>query len=229
MNDQLRTAGLISLSEPFTALGMAPQQGAGSSVTDSATVFSNQGDHSIVDWILVELRDEVDSIVLYSKPFLLQRDGDIVGLNGVSQAVFNGVSSGNYFVSVRHRNHLGVMTHAPVGLSANAVTIDFTLSSTQTYGSNARKTLGNGKMALWAGNANSNNNVKYNGSGNDRNTILALVGLTTPNNSVAAYSRGDCNLDGLIKYNGSNSDRNVVLANVGLTTPNLILFEQLPQ
>lgn len=84
-------------------------------------------------------------------------------------------------------------------------------------------------MALWAGNGNGNNNVKYNGSANDRNTILSLVGLTTPNQIVTGYSRMDANMDGQIKYNGSNNDRNVILSNVGLTTPNNVLGEQLPQ
>lgn len=103
-----------------------------------------------------------------------------------------------------------------------------TISSTWawTWAFTARTT---GKMALWAGNGNGNNNVKYNGSANDRNTILSLVGLTTPNQIVTGYSRMDANMDGQIKYNGSNNDRNVILSNVGLTTPNNVLGEQLPQ
>jgi hypothetical protein len=81
---------------------------------------------------------------------------------------------------------------------------------------------------LWAGNANGDVDVKYTGSGNDRDLILTTVGSTTPNNTVSGYLRTDVNMDGLAKYTGSANDRDPILLNVGSTTPNNVRTEQLP-
>ncbi|MBK9336211.1 MAG: hypothetical protein IPM98_06345 [Lewinellaceae bacterium] len=68
--------------------------------------------------------------------------------------------------------------------------------------------------------------LKYNGSNNDRTSILSVVGLTTPNAVVPGYLLADYNLDGQVKYNGSANDRNVLLGNVGITTPSAIVHDQ---
>ena len=230
MSDQLRSLGMIPTSEPYTALGMAPLGNGGCALRDSASLFSDKGDNALVDWVLLELRDAADPTdILYSQPFLLQRDGDVVDLDGASPPVFRTAPAGDYFVAIRHRNHLGVMTAAPLALRSTPAVIDFTLAGTPTYGVEAQKPLGNGKMALWGGDANGNRNVKYNGSANDRLAILAVVGLATPNNVLNIYARADLNLDGLVKNNGTNNDRNVILSAVGLATPNRIIVEQMPQ
>lgn len=230
MNDQLRVLGMIPLSEPYTALGLAPLHNAGCTIRDSAALFSDRGDNSIVDWVLLELRDAADGTdIRYSQPFFVQRDGDVVGMDGASPPTFREAPAGNYYVAIRHRNHLGVMTATPVSLSSNLAVIDFTSASTPVYGVNPMKIHANGKRALWGGDANANKIVKYNGSANDRNAILAVVGLATPNRIVSIYSPTDLNLDGVVKNNGTNNDRNVILQNLGLATPNLILYEQLPQ
>ena len=43
----------------------------------------------------------------------------------------------NYFIAVRHRNHLGAMTATSVPLSNTTITIDLTSPSTNTYGTEA--------------------------------------------------------------------------------------------
>jgi len=68
--------------------------------------------------------------------------------------------------------------------------------------------------------------LKYNGSNNDRTTILAVVGLATPNAIVPGYNLNDYNLDGVVKYNGSANDRNVLLGNVGIATPSAVVHDQ---
>lgn len=193
-------------------------------------VLSVSGADAIVDWVFVELRDSGNPVqVLATRSALLQRDGDVVGMDGASPPIFREAQAGSYYVAIRHRNHLGVMTANPVSLSSNLAVIDFTSASTPAYGVNPMKIHANGKRALWGGDANTNKNIKYNGSANDRNAILAVVGLATPNRTVSIYSPTDLNLDGVVKNNGANNDRNVILQNLGLATPNLILYEQLPQ
>ena len=74
-----------------------------------------------------------------------------------------------------------------------------------------------------------NGEVKYTGSGNDRDPILVTIGSTTPNNVVInAYSTRDVNMNGQVKYTGSGNDRDPILVNVGSTTPNNVRTQQLP-
>ncbi len=75
--------------------------------------------NEIVDWILVQLRDENNSsTILESQSAYLLQDGSIVNLDGNSPVSFT-QPAGNYFVEVKHRNHLSVMSANPVPLTGN--------------------------------------------------------------------------------------------------------------
>ncbi|HPF91795.1 MAG TPA: hypothetical protein PLL57_14130 [Flavobacteriales bacterium] len=63
------------------------------------------------------------------------------------------------------------MTFAPVALGDAPFDLDFTLASTATYGTEARKDI-NGTQVLWSGDVTFNGQVKYTGAGNDRDPIL---------------------------------------------------------
>ncbi len=227
MSDALRSASLLPTVEPYANLGFT-HVGGGGSERANAAVYNVTGNNAIVDWVFLQLRDKNNSAtVLATRSALLQRDGDIVDVDGVSPVQFKGLSPDNYFVSVRHRNHLGVMGASTFGLFPTEPTsVDF--STIPTYGTNAQKNLGSGVMGLWAGNANVDGNVKYNGGSNDRVKVLTKVGFATPNNIVSGYHTEDVNMDGLVKYNGGSNDRVVILLNVGIATPNYILMQQLP-
>ena len=68
-------------------------------------------ENAIVDWVVLEVRSPNDpSLVISSRAALLQSDGNIVDLDGKSNVQMTGIASGNYYVAVRHRNHLGTMT-----------------------------------------------------------------------------------------------------------------------
>ncbi|MEE9431200.1 MAG: right-handed parallel beta-helix repeat-containing protein [Melioribacteraceae bacterium] len=83
---------------------------------ETVNPIPNISGNEVVDWVLVELRDETNSsIVLESQSAFVLKDGSVVGLDGVSPVHFTS-SSGNYFVSVKHRNHLAVMSASAVGL-----------------------------------------------------------------------------------------------------------------
>jgi hypothetical protein len=111
-----------------------------------------------------------------------------------------------------------------------AISTDFTTLPAEGFyahnGLSPAQRLISGRYAMWSGNGRIDRQLKYNGSVNDRNTVLSAVGLLTPNAIVAGYLLGDYNMDGLVKYNGGSNDRNVLLGNVGLTTPSAIVEEQ---
>jgi uncharacterized repeat protein (TIGR01451 family) len=225
MGDALRSAGLIPLTEPYTALGYTHMNGGGE--TTSAPVLAVTGDHAIVDWVVVELRSNTAPYpVLATKSALLQRDGDVVATNGTGPVFFN-LSAGVYRVSIRHRNHLGVMTDGPVALDPVATVVDFSSSTSATYGTNAQATVAT-RRVLWAGDCQGDGELKYTGDENDRDLILQEIGGVAPTATSTGYVREDVNMDGLVKYTGANNDRDRILENIGGTVPTNVVVEQLP-
>lgn len=229
MTDGLRVANLVPLMQPYTALGYT-FVGSSTNVSVAPALLEVTGNNAIVDWLVMELRNAITpTSVMWSKPVLLQRDGDVIDADG-NPYVNAPVAPGNYRVALRHRNHLAVMTGSARALTVDpgATLVDFRLSGTSTHGTNARVVKGT-VYCLWAGDATGNGAIKYTGSANDRDPILTAVGSTTPNNTVSTvYDRRDTNLDGVIKYTGAANDRDVILTNVGSTTPNSTRTQQLP-
>ena len=176
----------------------------------------------------LELRNKNNpSQILATKSALLQRDGDVVGTDGYSRLLFN-VSADNYFVAVRHRNHLGAMTFTAKALGAAEVGVDFTLSTEVVHGTDARHALPNGKRALWCGNVVADGAILYTGQNNDRDPILQAIGGTVPTSTAVGYFRQDVTLDGVIMYTGQGNDRDPILLNIGGIVPTNSRFQQLP-
>lgn len=225
MNDDLRAGALLPSSEPYTGLGYTFVNGGGENA--GVGVFDATGSDAIVDWVVLELRDNnSSSTVVYSRSALLQRDGDVVDMDGTS-AVELEMSDDDYFLAVRHRNHLGAMAAGSVSLSSSTTSVDFSLPATSTYGVDARKDV-SGTLCLWMGNAEMDNAIKYTGSDNDKDQVLQDIGGSVPTNTVIGYSLSDCNMDGLVKYTGGDNDRDPILTNIGGAVPTNTKMEQLP-
>ena len=225
MADSLRAKAIIPLAQPYSTIFM--QVGAGGGETIQQAVLSVTGANAIVDWIFVELRDKSNpALVIATRSALLQRDGDVVDLDGTSVLRMT-VPIGRYYVAVRHRNHLGCMTNSPVSLNRVAATVDLRDPLSAVWGSQARRQVGN-TMLLWNGNTVADHDLKYIGSGNDRDPILVRVGGTEPNNTALGYFPEDTNMDGSVRYIGTNNDRDPILVNIGSVDPNSTRTEQLP-
>lgn len=228
MEDHLRSQGSLPQQEPYTAMGYAFVGGGGE--TAGASVFSTSNpNRAKVDWIVVELRSAVDpTIVVTGRAALLCKDGTITDQLGDTPLRLQ-APPGNYYVVVRHRNHLAVMTAAPITFALGSIALlDLTLAGTATYGTNARKTVGSVQV-LWAGDSGFDGRISYTGPNNDRDPLLTTVGSTTPNNVVTnTYSTKDLNMDGTVRYTGTDNDRDLILLNVGSTTPNEARIQQVP-
>lgn len=228
MNDGLRTLSLLPLAQPYTA---APFSYSGTE-TINASVLSNSAnpDNNIVDWVLLELRNDVNPLVTVARrAALLQRDGDVVDVDGTSAVSFPGTGAGTFKVVVRHRNHLGAMTAAGIALTNTTTIVDFTLGS--TFGTNAQKSYGTttSALALWAGNSAVDNRLAYTGAGNDRDVVLVYVGGVVPTNTIFnVYASEDVNMNGNVRYAGGQNDRDPILFNIGGTVVTAQRFEQLP-
>lgn len=225
MSDALRLAGLVPSTEPYTALGY-PQRGWGGE-TVSPAALAIGGNNAVVDWVHLELRQNgAPANIVASAHGLVQRDGDVVGGDGLSPVVFTALP-GDYHVAVRHRNHLGAMTAAALPLSSTTTIVDLRVAGTATYGTNARKTVGS-RRVLWTGNVLPDGQIKYTGTSNDRDPVLTAIGGTVPTNTISGYYQEDCNLDGVVRYTGTANDRDPVLVNIGGSVPTNTLDQQLP-
>lgn len=186
-------------------------------------------DHNApVDWVLLELRDAVDPTKrVAAKAALVQRDGDVVkSTDGSANLVFRGVAAGSYYVVVRHRNHVGVMTDKPLNLTDTATVIDFTKPSFPVYGENQRY-IEAGVAQLWAGDANNSNSVVGAGPGSDSNVMLGAL-LVAPENTMVTthfkmkgYYATDFNLDGVTVFSGPSNDLNILLGNIMVAPGNV--------
>ncbi|HNB82627.1 MAG TPA: hypothetical protein PLP14_11035, partial [Chitinophagaceae bacterium] len=226
MHDSLRVTGLIPLTEPYSSNPFNRPALPNAMVvpnfeTASAALFLNSGNDAIVDWVMLELRQASNpSLIVANKRALIQRDGDIVShVDGQSPVFFPSIAPGMYYLSIKHRNHVGVMTQN-TRLFDPCMTqwIDFSNPLEPVYVQNGisnppRKSAG-AWMLLWSGDANFNKNVKYNGLLNDKDAILNnLGGVGNINLTTYGYRPEDLNMDGKIRYNGSDNDRIIILNN----------------
>ncbi len=154
---------------------------------------------TIVDWILVELRSGIsNSTTVAKKAAFLKQDGSIVDLDGSSYLSITGIP-GSYYLVIRHRSHLGVMSSNQINLTTAVSSFDFSTSVNSTYGTNSMVSLGNNLFGLYAGDAN--------GNGNINNTDLTA--FWKKENGKVGYKPADFDLNGGVNI----VDRNVYWEN----------------
>ncbi|MBL8002610.1 MAG: right-handed parallel beta-helix repeat-containing protein [Flavobacteriales bacterium] len=213
MRDNLRANGVLPSSEPYTALGLPV---ANTGATMATGLNTQTGSTALVDWVLVELRNNDATFSLAERRAALVRvNGDVINPDGSALVTFN-TDPVNKRLVIRHRNHLAAMS--ATSLTTNGQVMDFTSPSTPFFGSGAVWSDGV-RNALWCGDVNTDGVVRYTGASNDRDPILAAIGGTVPTNTISGYRREDVNLDGMVRYTGAANDRDLVLSTIGGTVP----------
>ncbi|MBU2005032.1 MAG: hypothetical protein KKF08_06640, partial [Gammaproteobacteria bacterium] len=238
MQDDLRGKGLIPQVQPYNR-GL--YQYEGTEATTSA-LLATTDNNAPVDWVLVELRDSTSPTTIKARlAALVQRDGDVMdAATGSTTLQVPKMISGDYYVAIHHRNHLGVVTASAVSLNPSTATlVDFTRTSTAVWGSEARIMSG-GNAMLWAGNANLDTRIIANGPSNDTGVIMGSLLMDPANLSVssnyqlAGYQDTDINMDGLSIFAGPSNDVNLLLGNILLHpgnntfSANYIISRQMP-
>ncbi|MCC6541110.1 MAG: delta-60 repeat domain-containing protein [Flavobacteriales bacterium] len=232
MDATLLANGLLPTEEPYTAMGYTDfANGVGGSATTPQLLDPDplQPELQAVDWVVVELRPlTTPTQIAAAQPCLLRRNGEVHRPDALATPEFL-VAQSEYFISVRHRNHLGIITASSIQLDqAVPLVLNFSDGSAPVNGGpNALKPNGS-KLALWPGDVRFNRNVQYAGQNNDRDAILVRIGGVVPTNTVQGYSPEDVNLDGVVKYAGTNNDRDKVLQTVGGVVPTNIRLDHLP-
>lgn len=187
MNDDLRTT--LSTTSPYP-----------DGLVCNGSVFTVTGSEAIVDWVLIELRDSVDrTIIIESRSALLQRDGDVVDVDGSSGVSFTS-SAGNYYVLVNHRNHLGILSANPIAVSGTTA-VDLSDDPSAVFGGTNAVVDMSGIYAAFSGDFDGNGQIQN----SDASGVLLLLGSS-------GYSPADMDMNGQVQ----NADiNNVITPNTG--------------
>jgi len=251
MNDNLRKpSNLIPLSDPYRT---APYNTNFAHVNNSdseianASVFNNalNSDDDIVDWVFLELRDNSEpnpgKHIVQTRSALVQRDGDIVDIDGVSPVYFKNIDAGSaYVLAVRHRNHLGIATDPVANLQsldlAVTGTTDFTtMADTQIFGPATAFTTIGGKSLLWGGNSSyalftGTQRVAFINPGNDKDYILVNALSNNPAGSITnTYHVADLNMNRTVRFINPQNDKDFLLINVLNNNPGTTRLQSLPK
>jgi hypothetical protein len=224
------TLNANALNQPFSG---APFNYAGTESVTNGFFTSTAATTDITDWVLLELHDATTpSTIVARQAAFVREDGKVVGLDGTSDPTFIGVAANNYYIVIRHRNHLPIRSASTVLVSGGTpVLYDFTTGQAQAYQdpailtNSAMKDLGLGVFGMFAGNANGNNNIRFTGLNNDAGVILtALSG--NQGGTATGYNMADLNLDGTVRFTGLNNDAGVLLTALNGNQSNLFTQHQ---
>ncbi|MCK5148100.1 C10 family peptidase [bacterium] len=171
MSIALRAAGYIPVISPYSE--------------DPRTVSSVPND--VTDWVLVQLRSTETGSAIASRSAFLHKDGRIVGDDGLTGSITLDAAAGNYYIVVKHRNHLAIMSDDAVALASGSSTLyDFTSGTDNVEGADL-VFLETGVYGMYAGDSNSSGGV----NATDYLKVKTQVG----NNG---YYDEDVNLNGTI-------------------------------
>jgi hypothetical protein len=218
MNTTLNTAALIPLAQPYN---ISPFNYTG---TEAVAAIPNA---NVVDWVLVEHRkpstglpaDALSSTITGRKAAFLLNNGTVVELDGVTPVTVDIAKQGSAFVTIRHRNHLGVLSNILPSNAAGTFTNDYTVLANSYIAPGASSDpvvllagVG-GKYGLWAGDANKNGVVNSTDLNAIKISIAALASgyLFTDVNLSNSINTTDLNLTKLtigVLGTGSNPARN---------------------
>lgn len=217
------TVGLVDLSKSNKHIG-AGSTPSFCKIDNPTKVFGVTGENAIVDWIFIEIRSaQFSNQVITTRSGLLQRDGDVVDVDGVSDLSFPDLTASQFYVVVKHRNHISAMSSLVDGSSV----VDFTkpetplftfssgLSEMNYQGLGQHKSTEYKVMALWAGDANSDCAVKKTMESDDLNVIFIenqRFFKTNVASGAIGYYQGDIDMNGRVKYDGSGDDSSIFMS-----------------
>ena len=189
MSAAIASLNILPSTETYSRISRLYGRGGGETLREG--VRGQTGDDAIIDWIVVDLRSgSAPTQVLSSRVGLLLADGRIVDVDGSSKLSFRDVPAGDYYVSVRHRNHVPLRSAEAHGWAPGTTTsIDFTLDQAEALGgTNAFTDPGDGFYLMIGGDADGNGQVQ------SRDIWIAFDRV-----GRRGYLRADVDLDGEVR------------------------------
>ncbi len=196
METVLYEEDILPQQQPFIA---APWNYQG-----SESVVRYQESHlPIVDWLLIELRDVKDTKKIIAQgAALLLEDGRVIDAIDLKAGVFfpNTNNNESYYVAIRSRNHLDVLSEKPAYISNGLLSYDFT--NIANVKSKQVQKLRKGVAGLYVGDLNADGVI----------TIADLQHYQQESTIIRQYVASDCNFDAMVSVN----DFNQLRLNMGL-------------
>lgn len=188
METELRADGLLPLSQPFAT---APWSYNGTESVGNISQIPND----VTDWVLVELRDANNPAQIVARAAgWIWKDGTITDIDARPDGIrlTTGLPNEPYYIVVRGRNHVAVMSRQPVLPFGSNAPYDFTTALTQADNEQQMSQLPfTNTFALRVGDYNHDGIVNvfdyHVWAGND--------------GQINVYQNADGTLDGEINYN----------------------------
>ncbi len=188
MNTDLGNNNLIPNNQPYNT---APWNYNG--MENYQTIPTNA-----VDWLLVQAIDINNNSIIETRAVLLLADGSLEDTDGTIGLVFSDIVYGNdYYLYIRHRNHLAIQSATPLTITDGTTVFDFTnptnvmgnteqvvLLDTNTYGLHAGDINGDGTINVMDFNAyifalSGGSNNQYRLADTDLNGIIDITDFDT--------------------------------------------------
>ncbi|OWY19985.1 hypothetical protein C7N43_11035 [Sphingobacteriales bacterium UPWRP_1] len=189
MSTTLKQYNLIPDTQPFN---QSPWNYNGNECLDEIP-------NNMVDWVLVELRNAANNNqIVEQKAALLLNNGSVADKGKDGVRFYNIPPNSSYYVVIRHRNHLAVMSSVPVPLP-NINPYNFAADGSYVLGNQQTVAMPDGNWAMRAGDFNADGVF----------TVADFNFYTGQASMLNQYVDSDCNLD-----------RTVTVADFNLYTPN---------
>ena len=174
----MTTSITVPTSSPYTQDPAYPNRGVSSMPAN------------IIDWVLVQLYNTSKDSIIATKSALLKNNGQIVADDGTTTQIIMNAVADSYYVAVRHRNHLTIMTKDPVYFDWTTTTnINFISDSTLYHSASSAKKQESTYWCVCAGDVNQDGEI-------------TTTDYTTWYNSArigeSGYKVSDINLDGQV-------------------------------
>lgn len=198
--DALLKEHSLPLEEPYDFLLAFKHvaRGGGASVSAYSEFDASEDENDIVDWVFVALSNGLnDSTIVATKSALLQRDGDVVDLDGGPVKML-GLPEGDYHCYIGHRNHLPILSRHALSLSKTLTEIDFSSGQVEVDPSYPVRQLKSQRYALISGDINQDGAI----NAQDRASAWNF-------RDQRGYHNADVNLD----HQVDEQDRNLIWNN----------------
>ncbi len=212
MADDLKNKGYLTMPPPdIYPYNMDPNR---------KFYVTQQLPDSVVDWVVVEFRAN------FTEPgkvrtYLVKRNGKLCDIYGNEELLITGtgndsnrIDSGNYYIVVRHRNHLAIVTDSYISLLPGIKReMDFSVASFVKAGAGSLKKLGKNDdgSLIWGMIAGDINRRSESQGINDADfdEIIPQLNLWSQG-AFEGYLNGDIDMNGIITtkdYNKSFNNR----------------------
>lgn len=149
----------------------------------------------IVDWVLIEVRENLTGPIVEQQAAFIHKNGQIVDLTGLQVPIFQRLNPKlTYWIVIRHRNHLDVVSSEALSMTNNELTYDFTTQ--QSLGVAQMAEVVPNTYALYAGDMTGEGIISV----SDFNLFMDEIKQTP----IPHYWWSDVNLDGVVTVDDFN-------------------------